>query len=152
MTDLKSTIQDDMKNAMRAKDTVKLGTIRMLLAAIKQREIDDKITLDDTAVIGVINKMIKQRRDSVKQYQDANRAELADKEIQEIDVLVDYLPEQLSEAEIEQAVQAAISASGASGMQDMGKVMGQLKSQLEGKADMGLVSAKVKALLMLKAL
>lgn len=144
-SELKQKIQDEMKAAMRAKETLKLGTIRMLMAAIKQREIDEKITLDDGNILSVINKMIKQRRESHKQFIEANRPELAEKEQQEIEVLEAYLPPQLTDAEIDSAVAAAISAAGASSMKDMGKVMGSLKAELEGKADMSAVSAIVKA-------
>ncbi len=145
MSNLKAKIQEDMKAAMRAKEAMRLGTIRMLLAAIQQREIDERIQLDDATILSVINKMIKQRRDSAKQYIDANRAELAEKENQEIVVLEAYLPAQLSDAEIEQAVADAIAESGASQMQEMGKVMGILKPKLAGQADMGAVSGIVKA-------
>ncbi len=145
--DLKQRIQEDMKNAMRAREQLKLTTIRMLIAAVKQREIDDRTTLDDPSIINIINKMIKQRHDAAEQFSAAKRQELADKEIQEIDVLQAYLPEQLSEADIEAAIQKVITDIGATSMKDMGKVMGALKSQLEGRADMGAVGAKVKALL-----
>jgi len=142
--ELKSQIQQDMKNAMKAKDSLRLGTIRMLMAAIKQREIDEKITLDDTDILNVINKMIKQRRDAHAQFTQADRQDLADKEAAEIDVLQTYLPKQLSEAEVIDAVKAAISESGASSIKDMGKVMGILKPKLTGQADMGAVSKHVK--------
>lgn len=141
---LKDTIQEDMKAAMRAQEKLRLGTIRMLMAAIKQREIDERITLDDAGVITVINKMIKQRRESAEQYKAANRTELAEKEEAEIKILQSYLPQQLSDEEIEQAVQQAIKETGASTMQDMGKVMGMLKEKLAGRADMSKVSGKVK--------
>ena len=147
MASLKETIQNDMKEAMRARDKERLGTIRLLLAAIKQKEIDEKTTLDDAAVLSVLNKMIKQRRDSFQQYKDAGRDELAAQEKLEMDILQAYMPEQLSEADIETAVKTAIETSQAESMRDMGKVMGVLKPQLEGKADMSLVSSKVKALL-----
>ncbi len=140
-------IQEDMKTAMKARETLRLQTIRMLRAAIKQREIDDRITLDDASIITVINKMIKQRQEAAKQYQAANRQELADKENQEIEVLQAYLPEQLSETEVDQAVQKAIKTTGAASIKDMGKVMGMLKADLQGRADMALVSSKVKQLL-----
>lgn len=142
---LKDQITAEMKDAMRARDSERLGIIRLLLAAIKQREIDERIELDDAAVLAVIDKMIKQRRESVKQYTDAGRQELADAENAEIAILGQYLPAQLSEAEITEAVKAAIAETGAAGMQDMGKVMGVLKPKLQGKADMGQVSARVKA-------
>jgi len=145
--DLKQHIQNDMKDAMRAKDAFTLTTIRMLIAAIKQREIDDRTTLDDAAVLAIINKMIKQRRDAAQQFIAGDRQELADKEMQEITVLQTYLPEQMSDTEIETAIKQAISDTGANSMKDMGKVMGILKPKLEGRADMGAVSTKVKALL-----
>lgn len=147
MSDLKSQIQEDMKAAMRAKETVRLGTIRMLLAAIKQREIDDKITFDDAGIIKVINKQIKQRRDSIQQFKDAGRDELAEKEQQELAVLAAYLPEQLDQAAIKALAEKAISDTGAASMKDMGNVMGKLKPELEGKADMGEVSKLIKSLL-----
>lgn len=147
MSDLKAQIQEDMKSAMRTKDSVRLGTIRMLLAAIKQREIDDRITFDDAGILKVINKQIKQRRDSIQQFKDANRSELAEKEEQELEVLMTYLPEQLDEAALKALVEKAIADSGAASMKDMGKVMGLLKPQIEGKADMGQVSKLIKSLL-----
>ncbi len=142
---LKNQIREDMKAALRAQDKQRLGTIRLLMAEIKQREIDDQIELDDTGIFGVIGKMIKQRKDSITQYKAGNRKDLADKEEQEIDVLKQYLPQQLSDAEIDKAIQAAIEKSGASSIKDIGKVMGVLKSTLQGRADMGMVSARVKA-------
>ena len=142
--DLRQQIQKDMTDAMRAKDKVRLVTLRMLLAAIKQREIDEKITLDNTAVIKTVEKMIKQRRDSAQQFEAANRPELADKEKNEIEILHIYMPQPLSEAEIDAAINTAIQSTGAGGMKDMGKVMGALKPQLQGRADMGAVSAKIK--------
>jgi len=145
--DLKFQIQEHMKEAMRAKEQLRLSTIRMLKAAIKQREIDERIELDDSAVITIVNKMIKQRRESAKQYKDAERQELAEKELKEIDILQVYLPKQVSETEIENAVKDAITKANANSMQDMGKVMGLLKDQLQGRADMSQVSAKVKAIL-----
>ena len=129
---------------MRAKDTARLSTIRLLLAAIKQREVDERIELDDAAVLGVIDKMIKQRRESIAQFEKAARKDLADAEKAEIQLLSGYLPAQMGEAEIAQAVSAAITESGASGVKDMGKVMALLKPRLAGKADMGKVSALVK--------
>jgi hypothetical protein len=133
-----------MKAAMRAKDAARLSAIRLLLAAIKQREVDERIELDDAAVLGVIDKMIKQRRESIAQFEKAARNDLADAEKAEIKVLSAYLPAQMGEAEIAQAVSAAIAESGASGVKDMGKVMALLKPRLAGKADMGKVSALVK--------
>lgn len=145
MSELKSRITADMKSAMRAADKDRLGVIRLLQAAIKQREVDERVELDDAQVTAVIEKMVKQRRDSVKQYTDGGRPELAAAEQAEIEILTDYLPEQLGEAEISQMIDAAIAATGAEGMQDMGKVMGQLKPKLAGRADMGAVSALIKA-------
>ena len=142
---LKVRITEDMKNAMRAKDAPRLSTIRMLLAAIKQREVDERIELDDAAVVGVIEKMIKQRRESIAQFEKGARQDLADAEKAEVQVLSAYLPAQMSDAEIQREVEAAIAASGANGAKDMGKVMAALKGKLAGKADMGKVSALVKA-------
>ena len=144
---LKDQINDDMKTAMRARETERLGTIRLLLAAIKQREVDDRVTLDDASVTAVVDKMIKQRKDSISQFEAAGRTDLADKEKAELAVLSAYMPEQLSADAIAAEVQAAIAASGAAGPQDMGKVMGVLKPKLAGKADMTAVSAQVKAAL-----
>ncbi|MFM0322286.1 GatB/YqeY domain-containing protein [Caballeronia glebae] len=144
---LKDQISDDMKTAMRAKETERLGTIRLLLAAIKQREVDDRVTLDDAAITAVIDKMIKQRKDSISQFEAAARTDLADKEKAELAVLAAYMPEQLSADAIASEVQAAVAATGAAGPQDMGKVMGVLKPKLAGKADMTAVSAQVKAAL-----
>jgi len=144
---LKDQISDDMKTAMRAKETERLGTIRLLLAAIKQREVDDRVTLDDADITAVIDKMIKQRKDSISQFEAAGRTDLADKEKAELAVLAAYMPEQLSADAIAAEVQAAVAATGAAGPQDMGKVMGVLKPKLAGKADMTAVSAQVKAAL-----
>ncbi|MBN3767467.1 GatB/YqeY domain-containing protein [Burkholderia sp. Ac-20365] len=144
---LKARINDDMKAAMRARETERLGTIRLLLAAIKQREVDDRVELDDAAVTAVVDKMIKQRKDSIAQFETAGRTDLVDKEKAELDVLSAYMPEQLSDAEIAAEVQAAVAQVGAAGPQDMGKVMGVLKPKLAGKADMTAVSAQVKAAL-----
>ena len=130
---------------MRAKDAARLSAIRLLLAAIKQREVDERIELDDAAVVGVIEKMIKQRRESIAQYEKAARKDLVDAEKAELVLLSGYLPAQMSEADIAQAVAAAVTESGASGVKDMGKVMALLKPRLAGKADMGKVSALVKA-------
>ncbi|AAO91091.1 CBU_1594 family Dot/Icm type IV secretion system effector [Coxiella burnetii] len=141
---LKNRIQEDMKAAMRAQEKGRLGTIRLLLAAIKQREIDEQITLDDAGVMKVIEKMIKQRRDSITQYEAGNRPDLAEKEKQEIDVLQAYLPEALSDAEIDIAVKQAIEETGATSMKDMGQLMGVLKGKLQGRVDMSMVSKKVK--------
>ena len=142
---LKQQITEDMKTAMRAKDTARLGAIRLLLAAIKQREVDERIELSDADVIAIIEKMNKQRRDSISQYEAAGRQDLADVEKFEMSVLQTYMPQQLSEAEISAAVIEAIASTGATGPQDMGKVMGMLKSKLAGRADMGKVSALIKA-------
>ena len=144
---LKDQITEDMKTAMRAKDSVRLGTIRLLQAAMKQKEVDERITLDDAAVIAIVDKLIKQRKDSVTAYVQANRQDLADQESSEIQVLQAYLPQRLSPEEIQAAVKAIVAQVGASGPGDMGKVMGAVKAQMAGKADMGLVSAAVKAAL-----
>ncbi len=144
---LKSSILDDMKIAMRAKDKKRVGTIRLLTAAIKQIEVDERRELSDTDVITIVTKMVKQRKDSTQQYQAAERHDLADQEIYEIGIIEKYLPEQLSDSEIEELIKQAIAKVGANGMQDMGKVMGLLRSDLAGKADMGSVSQKIKALL-----
>ena len=142
---LKARVTDDMKNAMRAKDSARLGTIRLLLAAIKQREVDERIELDDAAISSIVEKLIKQRKDSISQFQTAGRDDLVALEQAELVVLQAYLPEQLSSAEVEAAVTAAIAESGASSAKDMGKVMGLLKPRLAGRADMGQVSALIKA-------
>ena len=144
---LKDQISEDMKSAMRAKETARLGTIRLLLAAIKQREVDDRIVLDDAAVIATVEKMIKQRKDSISQFEKAGRDDLVAVESAEMTILQAYLPAQMSDAEVQAAVAAAIASTGATGPQDMGKVIGALKAQLAGKADMGKVSGLVKAAL-----
>ena len=144
---LKDQITEDMKNAMRAKETARLGAIRLLLAAIKQREVDDRIVLDDVAVIAIIEKMLKQRKDSISQFEKAKRDDLVAIEAAEMVILQAYLPAQMSDTEVEAAVAAAVASTGAAGPQDMGKVIGALKGQLAGKADMGKVSALVKAAL-----
>ena len=146
MTDsaLKQRLNDDVKNAMRAKDKDRLGVLRLITAAIKQREIDERIELKDADVTTILNKMTKQRRDSLRQFEDAGRQDLADQEIFELGVIKDYLPEELTEEEILTLVQEAITSSGASEMKDMGKVMGMLKPKLEGRADMGSVSGLIK--------
>ena len=144
---LKDQITEDMKNAMRAKDTARLGAIRLLLAAIKQREVDDRVVLDDAAVIAIIEKMMKQRKDSISQFEKANRDDLVAIEAAEMTILQAYLPAQMSDNEVAAAVAAAVAATGATGPQDMGKVISALKGQLAGKADMGKVSALVKAVL-----
>jgi len=142
---LKARITDDMKTAMRAKEMARLGTIRLLLAAIKQREVDERIELDDAAVSSIVEKLIKQRKDSISQFQVAGRDDLVAAEQAELVVLQAYLPEQLSAAEVEAAVATAIAESGASSAKDMGKVMGLLNPRLAGRADMGQVSALIKA-------
>jgi len=147
MMNLKDRINDDMKAAMRARETARLGTIRLLLAAIKQREVDDRVTLDDAGVSAVIDKMIKQRKDSISQFEAAGRTDLASNESAEVGVLAAYMPAQLSDAEVAAEVQAAVAQTGAAGPQDMGKVMGVLKPKLAGRADMTAVSALVKAAL-----
>ncbi|WP_444633001.1 GatB/YqeY domain-containing protein [Cupriavidus oxalaticus] len=144
---LKARISEDMKNAMRARETERLGTIRLLLAAIKQREVDERTELDDTAVLAVVEKLIKQRKDSITQFQQAGRNDLAEKELAEVEVLKVYMPAALSEAEVAAEVEQAVAATGAAGPQDMGKVMGVLKGKLAGRADMTAVSALVKAAL-----
>lgn len=142
---LKAKITEDMKTAMKAKDARRLSAIRLLLAAIKQREIDERIELIDADVLGIVEKLIKQRRDSISQFQAANRQDLVDGETFELGVLSAYLPKQLSEAEVGEEVAKAIEETGAKGVPDMGKVMGLLKGRLAGRADMGKVSGLVRA-------
>jgi len=142
---LKQQITEDMKTAMRAKETARLGAIRLLLAAMKQREVDERIELTDADVVSIIEKMLKQRRDSISQYKTANRQDLVDVEEFEVSVLQTYMPQQLSEAEIVSAIAEAIAATSAAGPQDMGKVMGVVKAKLAGRADMGKVSGLIKA-------
>jgi hypothetical protein len=142
---LKARIQTDMKEAMKAGDKDRLKVVRMLLAAVKQIEIDKRIVLDDPGVLGVIEKMVKQRRDSVSQFRTGNREDLATIELAEIAELERYLPDPLSDAEIEELIGKAITDTGAAGVRDMGKVMGKLKAATQGRADMGAVGAKVKA-------
>ncbi len=144
---LKAQISEDMKTAMRAKDSGRLATIRLINAAIKQREVDERIELNDDQVFSVIEKMIKQRKDSISQFEAGGRQDLADIEKAELVVLSAYMPAQLSEAEVQAEVAAAVAAVGAAGPQDMGKVMGVLKPRLAGRADMTAVSAQVKAAL-----
>ena len=141
---LKSTITEDMKVAMKAKEAQRLSAIRLLLAAIKQREVDERKELSDTEIVAVVEKMIKQRRDSIAQFEAANRKDLVDGETFELNLLSGYLPKQLTDAEIAQEVSAAIAQTGAKGVPDMGKVMGALKAKLAGRADLGKVSALVK--------
>ncbi len=144
---LKTQITEDMKNAMRAKDMERLGTIRLLTAAMKQKEVDERIELDDTAVIAVIDKMVKQRKDSITAFEQGGRSDLAAKEAAELAVLQAYLPARLSAEEVATEVKAIVAELGAKGPGDMGKVMGAVKARLAGKADMGQVSAAVKAAL-----
>ena len=144
---LKDQITEDMKNAMRAKDSERLGTIRLLLAALKQKEIDERVVLDDAAVVAIVDKLIKQRKDSIEAFEKAERKDLADKEAAELLVLQAYLPARLSLEEVAAEVQAIVTGLGATGPGDMGKVMGAVKARLAGKADMGQVSAAVKAAL-----
>jgi uncharacterized protein len=142
---LKDKIQDDMKAAMRARDAARLSAVRLLLAALKQKEVDERVELADADVLSVIEKMVKQRRESIAQYEKAGRQDLAEQEKFEIGVLSAYLPQQMDEAGIAQAVAAAVAESGAASVKDMGKVMALLKPRLAGKADMGTVSALVRA-------
>jgi uncharacterized protein YqeY len=144
---LKERITEDMKAAMRAKDSERLGAIRMLTAAIKQKEVDERVELDDAAVVGIVDKLLKQRKDSIEAFQKAGRQDLADKEQAEVAVLQAYLPTRLSAEEIAAEVKALVAETGAKGQSDMGKVMGAAKQRLAGKADMGQVSAAVKAAL-----
>ena len=141
---LKSRLQDDMKTAMKAGDKPRLGVIRLMLAAIKQREVDERIELDDAQTLAVLDKMVKQRRDSISQYESAGREDLAEVERFEVGIIQDYLPAALSETEIAALVEEAVAASGAAAMSDMGKVMNVLRPQIQGRADMGAVSALVK--------
>ncbi|EIJ43665.1 hypothetical protein BegalDRAFT_2831 [Beggiatoa alba B18LD] len=141
---LKLRIQEDVKAAMRAQEKERLGTIRLLMAAIKQREVDERIVLDDTQIVAVLDKMIKQRRDSISQFSAAGRQDLADKESREIEVLQSYMPQALSESELTALIEAAISESGATSIKDLGKVMGILKPQVQGRADMSVVSTELK--------
>lgn len=141
---LKERITEDMKSAMRAAQKERLGTVRMILAGIKQREVDERITLDDSQVLAVIEKMVKQRKESIAQFETGGRADLVAKEQAEIALLKEYLPTQLTPEEIEALISAAIAKTGAASIKDMGKVMGALKSELAGRADMGAVSARIK--------
>ena len=144
---LKERITEDMKAAMRASEKERLSTIRMLQAAIKQREVDERITLDDAQVVAVLEKMVKQRKESVVQFEQGGRADLADKEKAEIALLTAYLPAQLTETEVDALIREAITATGAASIKDMGKVMGAVKAKAAGRADMGTVSARIKAAL-----
>ena len=142
---LKAQISENMKDAMRAKDSARLGTIRLLQAAIKQREVDERVELDDAAVIAVIEKMLKQRRDSIAAYESANRNDLADVEKFEVSVLQTYLPQQLTEDEIKAVLEKVVTETGASGIKDMSKVMAAIKPLVAGRADMGKISGLIKA-------
>jgi uncharacterized protein YqeY len=142
---LKGRITEDIKTAMKAGEKDRLKVLRLISAAIKQVEVDERRDLDDADVLGILNKMVKQRRDSITQYTDGNRKDLADIEQQEIEIIENYLPEQLSEDELDELVDEAIATTGAEGIRDMGKVMGAIKSKAQGRADMGIVGAKVKA-------
>jgi uncharacterized protein len=144
---LKDRITEDMRTAMRAKDAARLGTIRLLLAAVKQKEVDERISLDDAQVVGVLDKLVKQRKDSIAAFAQAGRTDLVDKETAEMRVLEEYLPQRLSADEVATEVRRIVAELGASGPGDMGKVMGAVKAQLAGKADMGMVSTAVKAAL-----
>ena len=146
MTDsLKARIDSDMKEAMRNKEKERLATVRLIRAAIKQKEVDERIELDDGQVIAVLDKMVKQRRESIVQYEKADRAELADQEKAEIEVIQAYLPQPLSEAELDALIEEALAATGATSIKEMGKVMGMVKGKAQGRADMGAVSARIKA-------
>jgi uncharacterized protein YqeY len=143
--DLKTRITEDMKAAMRAREAARLSTLRLLLAAIKQREVDERRTLADADVVAVLDRMVKQRRDSIEQFEAGNRRDLADAERAEVTVLQSYLPARLTDAEIDAAIDAAIARTGAAGPAGMGKVMGVLKGELAGRADLAVVSARVKS-------
>jgi uncharacterized protein YqeY len=142
---LKDRILGDVKDAMRAKDKPRLGTLRLITATIKQQEVDERIELDDTQVLTLLDKMCKQRRESINQFEKAGRDDLIAQEVLELDLIQTYLPEQLSEAEITALIEETMAATGASSIKDMGKVMGQLKPKLQGRADMSAVSALIKA-------
>ena len=142
---LKDRITSDVKDAMRAKDKPRLGTLRLITAAIKQQEVDERIELNDTQVLALLDKMCKQRRESISQFEKAKRDDLIAQEVSELDIIKTYLPEQLSEAEIAALIDETMAATGAASIKDMGKVMGQLKPKLQGRADMAAVSAMIKA-------
>ena len=145
MSDLKNTITEAMKTAMREKDKARLGVIRLITSAMKQIEVDERIELDDARVLTILDKMLKQRRESIKQYEAAERQELADQEAFEITIIQEFMPSQLDDAEIAAIIDDAVASTGASSMKDMGKVMGIIKPKLAGRADMGAVSGKIKA-------
>ena len=147
MSELKARLQSDMKSAMKAGEKEKLGVIRLIMAAIKQREVDERIELNDGDVLAVLDRMVKQRRESIAQYDAAGRSDLSAVEKAEIEVIQDYLPQPLSESEIDDLIRSAIAETGAEGMSGMGKVMAVIKTPMQGRADMTLVSARVKALL-----
>lgn len=142
---LKERITEDMKSAMRAKDKDRLKTIRLILAAVKQQEVDNQSEVDDTAILAILDKLVKQRRESIKQYDDAGRDDLSIIEQEEVKVIQDYLPEQFSQSEIDALVKEAVSATGAESMRDMGKVMAYIKPKAQGRADMGAISALIKS-------
>ena len=144
MSELKDRITADMKAAMKGGDKARLGVIRLMLAALKQIEVDERVELDDERILSILDKMVKQRRDSISQYESAGRTELADQEKYEVGIIQEYLPAQLSEGEIATLIDEAIQATGAASMKDMGKLMGLLKPKLQGRADMGAVSAQIK--------
>jgi len=145
MSDLKTVIQDAVKQSMRNKEKDRLVTLRLITAAIKQKEVDERIDVDDAGILGILDKMVKQRRESISQFEKAGRDELAAKEKAEIEIISAFMPEPLSEDEINRLIADAISTTGATGMKDMGKVMGILQPELKGRADMGAVSGKIKA-------
>lgn len=145
MSELKARLTEAMKQAMRAKEKMRLGTIRMALAAVKQREVDERIELDDAQVLATLDKLVKQRREAEAQYRDAGRDDLADTEAAERDVLSEFLPEPLSDGDLDALIQQSIQSTGAESMRDMGKVMAELKPQVQGRTDMGALSARVKA-------
>lgn len=147
MSELKTRLQSDMKSAMKAGEKEKLGVIRLIMAAIKQREVDERIELNDGDVVAVLDRMVKQRRESIAQYDAAGRSDLSAVEAAEVEVIQDYLPQPLSESEIDDLIRSAIAKTGAEGMSGMGKVMAVIKTPMQGRADMTLVSARVKALL-----
>lgn len=142
---LKARLQEDMKAAMRAKESARLGVVRLILAAIKQREVDERIELDDEQVIAVLGKMVKQHQDSIEQYRKGARPDLVEKEAFELDIIASYLPPQLPDEELDALIEQAIANSGAQSIKDMGKVMAELKSKIQGRADMGAVSARIRA-------
>ena len=147
MSSSKDKVLEDIKTAMKAKDKERLGTLRLISSAIKQREVDDRVELDDEGVLGVLEKMVKQRKESITQYKDAGREDLLEKEEAELVIISEYMPEALPAEEVESLIRKAIDETGASSMKDMGKVMGILKGQLQGRADMSAVSSQIKSML-----